>query len=155
MDMVKVDIQKLQLLNERIGQTLEALEQVRASVQGLQHSSVPPSWQPQPFVQPPPFSYPQQQNPFYQAFTPYVPFHAWAFHQDPRQQYQPQYDPRQYSPQQYSPQQYSPQPYQPQYQPQYNQPSHPASDGTRTRPCRNGKKGCMATTRTAITSKVS
>ena len=33
MDMVKVDIQKLQLLNDRIAQTLEALEQVRQSVQ--------------------------------------------------------------------------------------------------------------------------
>lgn len=38
MDTVKVDLQKLQLLNDRITQTIEALDQVRASVHGIQHS---------------------------------------------------------------------------------------------------------------------
>jgi hypothetical protein len=147
MDMVKVDIQKLQLLNERIGQTLEALEQVRSSVQGLQHSAAPQTWNAQPFVAPPPFGPyqqqpQQQQNPFAQTFNPYVPFQAYAFHNDPRQydprQYnQPQYDPRQYSPQQYSPQPYG----QPQYsQPQYGQPqfNQPPPYAVRVQPPTNG-----------------
>jgi len=131
MEMVKVDIQKLQLLNERIGQTLEALEQVRSSVSGLQHSAAPPQWNQQPFAAPQPFGPYPQQNPFTQALNPYVPFHAYAFHNDPRQndprqydprQYnQPQYDPRQYSPQQYGPQQYQPQQFQPQYDPRQQQ----------------------------------
>src|SRR5438105_9850418 len=34
----KVDIRKLQLLNDRIAQTIEALNQVRLSVHGLQHA---------------------------------------------------------------------------------------------------------------------
>jgi hypothetical protein len=34
----KVDIRKLQLLNDRINQTIDALNQVRLSVYGLQHS---------------------------------------------------------------------------------------------------------------------
>ena len=39
METVKVDIQKLQLLNDRIAQTIEALNQVRLSVHGIQHTS--------------------------------------------------------------------------------------------------------------------
>jgi hypothetical protein len=35
----KVDVRKLQLLNDRINQTIEALTQVRASVQGLGHTT--------------------------------------------------------------------------------------------------------------------
>ncbi len=35
----KVDLRKLQLLNDRINQTIEALNQVRLSVYGLQHTS--------------------------------------------------------------------------------------------------------------------
>ena len=35
----KVDIRKLQILNDRINQTLEALNQVRLTVHGLSHSS--------------------------------------------------------------------------------------------------------------------
>ncbi len=35
----RVDIKKLQLLNDRIVQTIDALNQVRLSVHGLQHSS--------------------------------------------------------------------------------------------------------------------
>ena len=40
METAKVDIRKLQLLNDRISQTIDALDQVRMSVHGLQHSSV-------------------------------------------------------------------------------------------------------------------
>jgi hypothetical protein len=36
METAKVDIEKLQLLNDRINQTIEALNQVRLSVHGLQ-----------------------------------------------------------------------------------------------------------------------
>jgi hypothetical protein len=42
METVKVDIQKLQLLNDRIAQTIEALNQVRMSVHGIQHTPVSP-----------------------------------------------------------------------------------------------------------------
>lgn len=47
METAKVDIQKLQLLNDRINQTIDALNHVRASVHGLQSgpSFVPPMWQ--------------------------------------------------------------------------------------------------------------
>lgn len=38
----KVDVRKLQLLNDRINQTIEALNQVRLSVHGLAHSSGQP-----------------------------------------------------------------------------------------------------------------
>jgi hypothetical protein len=41
METVKVDIQKLQLLNDRIAQTIEALNQVRMSVHGIQHTVSP------------------------------------------------------------------------------------------------------------------
>src|SRR5215471_21849421 len=39
METAKVDIRKLQLLNDRINQTIEALNQVRLSVHGISHSS--------------------------------------------------------------------------------------------------------------------
>ena len=39
MDTAKVDIRKLQLLNDRINQCIDALSQVRLSVHGLSHSS--------------------------------------------------------------------------------------------------------------------
>jgi hypothetical protein len=38
----KVDVRKLQLLNDRIAQTIEALNQVRLSVIGLSHTPVSP-----------------------------------------------------------------------------------------------------------------
>lgn len=38
MEAVKVDVRKLQLLNDRISQTLDALNQVRLSAHGLSHS---------------------------------------------------------------------------------------------------------------------
>src|ERR1051326_4435369 len=36
----KVDVRKLQILNDRINQTIEALNQVRLSVHGLGHSGL-------------------------------------------------------------------------------------------------------------------
>ena len=39
METVKIDIQKLQLLNDRIAQTIDALNQVRMSMHSIQHSS--------------------------------------------------------------------------------------------------------------------
>jgi hypothetical protein len=87
MDTVKLDIQKLQLLNDRIAQTLEALNQVRLSVHGLQHTSgqVPygvmgqgiqhtSAFGPQPFASPftQPFASPYAQpfaTPFASPFT--------------------------------------------------------------------------------------
>jgi hypothetical protein len=39
METAKVDIRKLQLLNDRINQCIDALNQVRVSVHGLSHSS--------------------------------------------------------------------------------------------------------------------
>jgi hypothetical protein len=41
MESVKVDMQKLQLLNDRIAQTIDALNQLRLSVHGIQHSPWP------------------------------------------------------------------------------------------------------------------
>ncbi len=38
METAKVDVRKLQLLNDRINQTIDALNQVRLSVHGLQHT---------------------------------------------------------------------------------------------------------------------
>ena len=42
MEMVKVDIQKLQLLNDRIALTLDALNQVRMSAHGIHHTQASP-----------------------------------------------------------------------------------------------------------------
>ena len=39
METANVDIRKLQLLNDRINQTIDALNQVRLSVHGLQHTT--------------------------------------------------------------------------------------------------------------------
>jgi exopolyphosphatase/pppGpp-phosphohydrolase len=39
METAKIDIRKLQLLNDRINQTIDALNQVRLSVHGLSHST--------------------------------------------------------------------------------------------------------------------
>jgi hypothetical protein len=48
----KVDIRKLQLLNERINQALDALNQVRLSVHGLEHTATPLSYGFAPSVSP-------------------------------------------------------------------------------------------------------
>lgn len=42
----KVDVRKLQVLNDRINQTIDALNQVRLSVHGLSHSGVMPQVNP-------------------------------------------------------------------------------------------------------------
>ena len=42
----KVDVRKLQVLNDRINQTIDALNQVRLSVHGLAHSGVMPQVNP-------------------------------------------------------------------------------------------------------------
>ncbi len=42
MDTAKVDIRKLQLLNDRINQCIDALNQVRLSVHGLSHTAASP-----------------------------------------------------------------------------------------------------------------
>ncbi len=42
METAKVDIRKLQLLNDRINQCIDALNQVRLSVHGLSHASAVP-----------------------------------------------------------------------------------------------------------------
>lgn len=88
----KVDVRKLQLLNDRIAQTIEALNQVRLSVHGLTHTPGLP--QTIPFTPPtvpfpgygmamtPSFpAYPGilpglQHSPFtpFTPFTPYTPF---------------------------------------------------------------------------------
>jgi hypothetical protein len=41
METVKVDMQRLQLLNDRIVQTIEVLNQLRLTVHGIQHSPSP------------------------------------------------------------------------------------------------------------------
>lgn len=88
MEMVKVDIQKLQLLNDRIAQTLEALDQVRLSVHGIQHTGPTSPWTtgayggyPMPHVVPgfaPAFTpgfgspYAAFANPYQTAFSPFA-----------------------------------------------------------------------------------
>lgn len=56
METAKIDIRKLQLLNDRINHTIDALNQVRMSVHGLSHSNtigttnLGLSWNPSTFV---------------------------------------------------------------------------------------------------------
>jgi hypothetical protein len=87
METVKVDIQKLQLLNDRIAQTLEALNLLRMSVHGIQHTQaispwgygvgtlpyqVQPGFGASPYVPYPTtsFGYPQYASPFASSFVP-------------------------------------------------------------------------------------
>lgn len=53
----KVDIRKLQILNDRINQTIDALSQVRMSVHGLGHTGIPSPVM-NPFGTMPGFGYP-------------------------------------------------------------------------------------------------
>ena len=78
MEMVKVDIQKLQLLNDRIAQTIDALNQVRLSVHGIQHTTAPTAG----FT---PWGQPQYGNPYMQVQNPFVqgPFLQTPFVQPP------------------------------------------------------------------------
>lgn len=71
METVKVDIKKLQLLNDRINQCIDALSQVRLSVHGLSHTSG--LGQGVPFAGVPPF---QAGIPPFQAGIP--PFQTQA-----------------------------------------------------------------------------
>jgi hypothetical protein len=70
METVKVDNQKLQLLNERIAQTIEALNQVRMSAHSIQHTLAVP---PQSYAQY--GAYPQQ------TFSPVQPFYGVPYAQ--------------------------------------------------------------------------
>ena len=67
MEMVKVDVQKLQLLNDRITQMIDALNQVRLSVQGIQHTGAP--WAASPYGS---YGLPYGVQPTYG-----VPYGAW------------------------------------------------------------------------------
>lgn len=80
METVKVDIQKLQLLNDRIAQTIEALNQVRLSVHGIQHTQQVPPWGYNPYATPsfgfsPGYSgMPQYGTPYGMPLHPFSPF---------------------------------------------------------------------------------
>ena len=71
METVKVDTQKLQLLNDRIAQTIDALNQLKMSVHGIQHSPVSPYYG-SPYYQqyPSPAAFAPQFSPFAQPFVP-------------------------------------------------------------------------------------
>jgi hypothetical protein len=92
---VKVDIQKLQLLNDRIAQTIDALNQVRMSVHGIQHTSpmtpygvspygIPSPYAavPSPYAMPSPYAAPPG-YPFMQPglshSTPFTPYTTQPF----------------------------------------------------------------------------
>jgi hypothetical protein len=96
METVKVDIQKLQLLNDRIAQTIEALNQVRMSVHGIQHAPTSPWGY---------GAYPGAQLGFAQGMNPQ--FNPYA----------------QFMPQQFAPQQFAPQQFATQFGPQFGGPS--------------------------------
>jgi hypothetical protein len=89
----KVDVRKLQLLNDRITQVMDALNQVRFSVHGLTHTAAPigqpiPGFQLGQFgiPQPPPFGFQQptpygigqplglQHTPYYTGMPGWMPF---------------------------------------------------------------------------------
>lgn len=65
METVQVDVQKLQLLNDRIAQTIDALNQLRISSAGLQHTA-PGSYAQQPVY--------AQQQPVYASQQPMVSY---------------------------------------------------------------------------------
>ena len=69
METVKVDIQKLQLLNDRIAQMIDALNQVRMSAHGIQHT--PQTYGAVPFGGGY-GAYPTPQPGFVQQFNPYT-----------------------------------------------------------------------------------
>src|SRR5690242_14280750 len=68
----KVDVRKLQILNDRINQTIDALNQVRLSVHGLGHTGVNPQG----------YGVPQglgAQNPYlFGASSPYQSLHGFG-----------------------------------------------------------------------------
>jgi hypothetical protein len=84
----KVDVRKLQILNDRINQTIEALSQVRFSVHGLGHTGVPkmmnpfgtipqsfgyPSFPPYYGTPPVPSVFPPVPGVFGLQHTPFIP----------------------------------------------------------------------------------
>lgn len=71
----KVDVRKLQILNDRINQTIDALSQVRLSVHGLGHTGVPTQMM-NPFSSlTPGFGYPTVPNfPGIPSFPPVSPY---------------------------------------------------------------------------------
>ncbi len=73
METVKVDVQKLQLLNERITQAIDALNQVRMSAHGIQHTPVPWAYG-TPYGVPTaqPVGVSPQFNPYAQYASPYA-----------------------------------------------------------------------------------
>jgi hypothetical protein len=81
----KVDVGKLQLLNDRITQVMDALNQVRFSVHGLTHTGAP-TGQPVPgfqlgqfgIPQQPQFGIPQQPQFGFQQQTPYGVGQPWG-----------------------------------------------------------------------------
>ncbi len=82
MDTVKVDVQKLQLLNDRIAQTIEALNLVRMSVHGIQHTTpqygLPYGIQAQPWPVTQGYPFPAYATPYTTPYptpypTPFVP----------------------------------------------------------------------------------
>lgn len=74
----KVDVRKLQILNDRINQTIDALSQVRLSVHGLGHTGVPTPMMMNPYLPafPPGIGYPSVPNFPGISPTPPVPFGA-------------------------------------------------------------------------------
>jgi hypothetical protein len=71
METVKVDMQKLQLLNDRIAQTIDALNQLRLSVHGIQHTPSAIGWNPNV----------QMGYGSYGTFSPYGAYNPVAFAQ--------------------------------------------------------------------------
>ncbi len=81
METAKVDIRKLQVLNDRINQCIDALGQVRISVHGLSHSG-PQQFPGQPFGSPYPQAGPVGMGYGQQASTPGNAFgQGWGFGQ--------------------------------------------------------------------------
>ena len=92
----KVDVRKLQILNDRINQTIDALSQVRFSVHGLGHTGDPtkmmnpfgtipqsfgyPTYQPFFGIPPVPSVMPPIPGMFGLQHTPYTPFVNPLFH---------------------------------------------------------------------------
>jgi hypothetical protein len=95
METAKVDIRKLQILNDRINQVIDALSQVRQSVHGIAHSTGAGQGLPFGAIAQPPYGQPQFPQP-QQGFGglgmgyglghapfPQQPFYSGLFHTSP------------------------------------------------------------------------
>lgn len=82
----KVDVRKLQLLNDRIAQTIEALNQVRLSVHGLSHTPGLPSTM--PFSPGMPFSPAMPFSPGMPFTPPNIPYPGFGMTPPPIYPYQ-------------------------------------------------------------------